>query len=176
MALNYLRDVQPLEGEGVSDADIAAALSADPARFTSQRFTVGEVADRLSAGGQDGSAIVDSVMGAMDTVAESNRLVKNKVRLLDNDQNATVDLGNKLQRDMLRQFAALGLVPLADVEAVLALATEPTVEASEVTRCREQYEADSYAGAVQEAIAAARDVEGYTSATIKAAVEAVEAE
>lgn len=44
MALNYLTDIQPLEGNGVTDADIAASLNADPRHKRDVNATGGDIA------------------------------------------------------------------------------------------------------------------------------------
>lgn len=175
MALSYTRQIEPLEGVGVTDADIAATLSADQSRYTSQSFTVGEIASALAAAGKDGVGIVNRVLDAMVAVGPTNRLVQNK---LDQLQTATgaVDLGNLLQRTMLQQFADAGLLIQTDVDALLALATVPdAITQAEVTRCRVEHQASLYVGRVQEAIASERDSPTHTAATVKSAVDAVEA-
>lgn len=173
MTLSYTRQIAPLETEGLTDEQIAARLTADPARYTSKTFTVAEIASTLAGQQQDGPAIVDRVLKAMDAVAAGNRLVRNKLAQLD-VPGGTVDLGNLLQRTMLQDFATAGLLAQTDVDALLSLAVAPaSVTAAEVSRCRVEHQAALYVGRVQEAIATERDSPAHTAASVKAAVDAV---
>lgn len=139
MTISYLKDVQPREAEGVTDAQIAGLINLDDTRHVAQKFTVEQIAAKLVAKGKDGPGIVNSVLTAMDAVAADNRIVQNKLDQLDKP-GGTVDLGSPLQRKMLRDFAAAGLVAQADVDDLLSLVTviEPATEA-EVTKARSDY-------------------------------------
>src|SRR6056297_142099 len=122
MSINYISDVKLREGEGVTDEQIATSITLDDTRYSEQALTVAQIAAKLTARGQDGPAIVNSLLNAMEAVAASNPLVKNKLDQL-NQPGGTVDLGSPLQRKMLSDFAAAELVPAYDVAALLGLVT-----------------------------------------------------
>lgn len=176
MNLEYLKDVQPHEGEGITDADIANIINSDSSRYRSQTFTVERIGDLLYNAGKDGAGITHRVLKAMKSVAAGQEFVANKLKKIEHP-SGTVDLGNKLQRDMLLGFAADATNDLSmpDVEAVLALATVPEqVTAADISTVRTQWNATLYVNRIQEAIEQERLKPDHTAQTISAAISAVE--
>lgn len=177
MVVNYLTDIQPYEAT-LTDQQIADRINASPGKYTPQTFTVAEIASELSGKQQDGPGIVRRVMTAMDAVAASDRLVRNKVAQLDSP-GGTVDLGNPLQRAMLQGFADGGALQQSDVDALLGLATAPTpATALDIAAARTEHGRTTvYAAIVTRAndatasAAAALDA-GQLAADITAAAEA----
>lgn len=141
--LNFYNEfVQPLEGQGLSNEQIANMITIQSSRYPVKEMTVNQLAVALTdAGSADADGIITRLMSSLEDVSLQSFLVANKLKQLKDTTNpGVIDLGNYLQRTMLQQFAQDPnlQVEQSDVDAILSLCEVPAaVSAQDVSDAKD---------------------------------------
>lgn len=141
--LNFYNEfVQPLEGQGLSNEQIANMITIQSSRYPVKEMTVNQLAVALTdAGSADADGIITRLMSSLENVSLQSFLVANKLKQLKDTTNpGVIDLGNYLQRTMLQQFAQDPnlQVEQSDVDAILSLCEVPAaVSAQDVSDAKD---------------------------------------
>lgn len=141
--LNFYNNfVRPLEGQGLSNEQMAEIITAQSSRYPVKEMTVNELAVALTdAGNTDADGIITRLMSSLEGASSQSFLVANKLKQLKDTSNpGFIDLGNYLQRTLLQQFAQdVNLqVDELDVNAILSLCEVPSpVSAQEVSDAKD---------------------------------------
>lgn len=141
--LNFYNEfVQPLEGQGLSNEQMAAIITAQSSRYPVKEMTVNQLAVALTdAGNTDADGIITRLMSSLEGASSQSFLVANKLKQLKDTSNpGVIDLGNYLQRTLLQQFAQdVNLeVGESDVNDIISLCEVPApVSAQEVSDAKD---------------------------------------
>jgi len=138
----YNNFVRELDGNGLSNEQIAQIITAQSSRYPVKEMTVNQVAVALTdLGNPDADGIITRLMSSLESVAVGSFLVSNKLQQLKDTTNpGTIDLGNYLQRSMLSGFAQNPNLDVdsSDVEALLSLCeVPPPVTAQDVSDAKD---------------------------------------
>ena len=104
--LNFYNNfVRPLEGQGLSNEQMAEIITAQSSRYPVKEMTVNELAVALTdAGNTDADGIITRLMSSLEGASSQSFLVANKLKQLKDTSNpGFIDLGNYLQRTLLQQ-------------------------------------------------------------------------
>ena len=116
-------DIKDSVDAGKDLETIAAEQTRRSDRYPEQRFTINEIAVRLSDIGKDANTIVTDLIEALTVEAEYSYLVKGKLAELE--RGGTIDLGSYLQRAMIKQLVADNRIDSEYAQDVLDLVEVP---------------------------------------------------